>query len=202
MPPHRARRIAGLLIGGADLDIFVAGQQRQQIEGGDQLPPILLAALQRGSGGRAVGDRGPFDAVVMHDLRAGGPIRRAAGAGYILVELRIDVARARQPLIRQIPERAGADHFGDLLGAVGRGEPFGHHCRHIGRGMAQRVRQQREGVLSGGTGWSCRRVPRGRRWPASARRPARPSSPSGEWRQRSRVPARAGRRARQGRDAA
>ncbi len=114
---------------------------------GGRFPPIRLAALQRARGRGAVRDHGPDDPVEMRDLGTGGEARRAARVGHVACELLIDDARASHALGGDELEGAGADHLGDLRERVGPRQALGHDRRHVAAGLAERVRQQREGPL-------------------------------------------------------
>ena len=83
-------------IGAADRDVGIAPQQRHKV-GLDLLVPIDLTCLQRGGGGRRVGNHAPFQAVEVRDLAAGGPFGGFC-ARHIVRVLLVDDRRARNEL--------------------------------------------------------------------------------------------------------
>ena len=108
------------------------------------VPPILLATHQRAGRRRRVRDRGPLDAVHVHNLGAAGPVRLATWTRHVAGEALIDDLRARHALVRLEAERAGADHLGHLLEGVGLGQALRHDRGHEGLCLAERAWQQRE----------------------------------------------------------
>ena len=118
-------------------------EQRQQVEGG-LLVPVHLPGLQRGGGGRGVGDDPPLDAVHMHPLAPGG---RGGGfvARHVAGELLVHGLAARHPLVAHEAERARADRLGHRGVRIEARVPFMHDEGHLGGQLPDRVDQQREG---------------------------------------------------------
>lgn len=83
----------------------------------------------------------------MHDLRAGRPIRLAVGARLVALELGIRIAGALHALVGEVAERATADDLGERLERVLARQPLRHHEAGVDRGLAERLRQQRERTL-------------------------------------------------------
>ena len=190
---------AGVAAGIEDARLDVAGglDDRQQIVRRGLLP-VLLAGLERGDAGAGIWRGGPDHAVVVNDLRSRGPIRLAVGAGLVALEFRIGVAGALHALVGEIAERTAADDFGQRLERVLARQPLRHHEAGIDRGLAERLRQQRERPLEAEADGAVVRRRELRRSPPSARRQSRRARPSGGCWRRSRGQAHARRRARTG----
>ena len=100
----------------------------------------------------------------MRDPRAGAEAGHA-GARLVTVELCIDVAHAGDALIGQETIGPAADHLVQQRAGRGVRQPLWHHDGHQAGGLAQSLRQQREGTLQaelhelvGGRGQLVRRV--------------------------------------------
>ena len=126
-------------VGVADDQITALAQQRHDVRL-QLLPPIRLAVLQRGGGGRGIGDDVPLDALDMSALAARGPFGRLV-ARDIAVEAGIGDAAAGDELVLQEPVWPGAHHIGDLGIGVGSGETLRHHHRDHAVGLGDRVEQ-------------------------------------------------------------
>lgn len=120
-------------------------QQRQQIRQ-RALHPIHFAELQRGDGGRRIGQHRPLHAIEGDTLAAREKIRWFL-AWTIFFEPRERGARARLPFIGREPIRATADELGDLLQRRRVGDPLRHdeeesvppqHRDHAGEGASGR----------------------------------------------------------------
>ncbi len=80
----------------------------------------------------------------MRDLRAGRAVWHPVWTRHVVRVAFVDHKRARNTLVRLVAIRSAADHLGDLLVWVGGGKSLRHDRTHAGRGLSQRVRQQRE----------------------------------------------------------
>ena len=127
-----------------DLDVAGALQQRQQV-GGGLLPPVHLAPLQGGAGGRGIRDGVPLDAVHPGDLAAGEEAHRLV-ARLVAGEALVDRARAGHPLVGHPAEGAAADDLRHLRRGRVAGEALLHH-RAVGGRLGQCGGEQREGLL-------------------------------------------------------
>ena len=125
-----------------DGDVLVGGKDRDEVRR-RLLVPIGFAGVERGRGGRRVGNVEPLDAVDLGHLAAGGEARRLL-ARHVIGVLDKDRLVAGLPLLLDEFERAGPDRLGDLLVGVGLGQPLRHHERHVARQLAERVEDQRE----------------------------------------------------------
>ena len=120
-------------------------QQRLQIRM-RPFPPINLAILQGGGGGRGVWQNMPFDAPEMRNLAARCPGRRFLAR---LVPIKFFINHAAAGIIFASNETIGAraDHLRDTAIGIGLGQAFGHDERHGGIRLGQRIQQKREGAL-------------------------------------------------------
>ena len=109
-------------------------------------PASGIAGLQRGRGGLAVGHGHQDDPVDLDDLAAGNAARRV-GAGHVIWVLVVDVLIAGPRLLLVEDERAGAEDRVDLLHRVGLGFFLAHDEQQRGRGVAEDVDDEREGLL-------------------------------------------------------
>ena len=132
-------------VGDVDGHVAVALQRRHQV-GDGVLPPVDLAVLERGRGGRRVGHDVPLDAVHAHALGAGKP---GAGVGARLVagEALEGGAGAGHPVAAHEAHGAAAHVLPDLLERVGLRDPLRHDEAAGRAGLAEREAELREGLL-------------------------------------------------------
>ena len=128
-----------------DGDVAVLREARQQVEN-RPLPPIHLARLQGGERGARVGDDVPLHPVDIDDFRPGTLRNAAASPGHVGVELLVDIVVPGDRLVRQEPERPAADHLGHDGRGRRRGQALGHDRQYVRLHLAQRQRQEREGL--------------------------------------------------------
>ena len=124
----------------------LAAERGQQVVG-RALPPIHLARLQGGGGGRRVGHDAPLDAVEVDVLRARRPARLAGLARAVGGVALPHRAGADHALAGQEAEGAGAYHLLDLLRGVGRGQALGHDKERRGADLRQALQHRAEGAL-------------------------------------------------------
>ena len=122
--------------------VFVALQQRHQV-GLHLFPPIHLARLQSGGGGRGIRNDAPFDTLEVGHLAARGPVRRFL-PWHVAVEFLISRTGTGDEFLGQELEWTGPDRFLDLLHRVGLRDAFRHDERLVRRRLAQCIDQQRE----------------------------------------------------------
>ena len=103
-----------------DHDIRVLAQNRQEIARRD-LDHVDFAGGERLGRRRSLRDVHPLDAIDLRDLAAGEAARRLV-AGNVERVLLVDDLTARDPLLLDEDEGAGADRFGDLR--IGIDQPF------------------------------------------------------------------------------
>ena len=132
-------------IGDIDRDIAVLAQQRNQV-GNRILPPVDLAVLQRGGGGRGVRHHNPFDALGQHSLAAREP-RAGLRARRIVGKFFERGPGARNPFVLHEAHGAAADIFGNLLERVGLGDALGHDEGDLCADLAERQQHLREWFL-------------------------------------------------------
>ena len=134
------RVLAAGLVHDLDLDALLLLDQRQQI-GRHDLDEIDLVVQQRIDLRLRVGDPDPFDAIDLRHLAAGKAGRRL-GARLVVGVLQVDRLLAGLPLVLLEDERARPRGVGDLRIGIGVGDALGHHERHVGAGLAQRVEHE------------------------------------------------------------
>ncbi len=137
---HRARRGMDL-----ELDVGIGLEHRQEV-GLRILEVVDLARHQSSLRGLRIGEPRELDAIDLHDLAA-RMARSRLLARHIAFELLVDSLAARHPLVTLEGERAGADHFLDLLEGINQGLFLAHHERNAGARLRQRVDDEAVGLL-------------------------------------------------------
>ena len=118
---HRQDRLPAVRVEHLDQDVRRPTQHRTEVDQ-RQFDPVGLALLQRRGGGRGIGLHDPLDAIEIHHFAAGEIVRPFLSRHIAVVPL-IGRLSARDPLLRQKPERTGTDGFLDLFGGFGHARP-------------------------------------------------------------------------------
>ena len=128
-----------------DLHLGVLLENRQQIER-RILHVIHFAGLQRGCGGRAIGNDANFQRVDVDALAAGQEVGRF-GTRHIIGEFFQDHAIAGAVIGLAVDERSRAYDFGDALIGGCPGDTLGHHEGDGADRIAERVDHQARGLF-------------------------------------------------------